>query len=91
MSYKLNKITFMNKKAPLKSIDLKAPNSKFTDIFVSDKIQNRFVKRVLQGKEKIAKGRYQIDNQELIGYGFAKTKIQFIGQDKWVDRLIPPK
>lgn len=82
MSYKLKKITFMNKKPTLKMIDFTASHSNFTDVFVPEKKQNNFMKRVLKGKEKIAHGRYQIDGQDLVGARFARSKIEIIGPDK---------
>ncbi|WP_026389276.1 hypothetical protein [[Acholeplasma] multilocale] len=91
MSYKLDKVTFLNKDLPLEQIDFGVEDGQVSNVLIHDKNQMKFFKRVLKGKEKPDAGRYRIDNIEVVNRRFVKSRIEFISTDKFFERLIPPK
>lgn len=91
MSYKLSNLTFMNKKTNVKLVEFDAPAGRLTNIFAANTAQRKFIKKVLKGQEKIARGRYLVDENDLVGGKFIKSKTAFISKDFWFERLIPPR
>lgn len=91
MSYKLEDLTFTNKKPDVKLVNFVAQSQELTNLYLPTKKDRHFIANVLKGKEKIAHGRFRIDGNELVGGRFVKSKVAFIKTDKWIERLIPPR
>ncbi|ATZ16115.1 hypothetical protein JN01_0485 [Entomoplasma freundtii] len=91
MSYKLENLTFTNKKPDVKLVNFNAQSKELTNLYLPTKKDRRFITNVLKGNEKLAHGRFRIDGNELIGGRFVKSKVAFIKTDKWLERLIPPR
>ncbi|PPE06031.1 hypothetical protein [Williamsoniiplasma lucivorax] len=91
MGYKLSNLKFVDKKHILDNVHFEINDSEFTTIFTQDKKQKKFIKDTLKGKKRILSGRFQIDDADLVGSKFVKSKVDFIAPDIWFERLIPPR
>lgn len=91
MSYQLEDLTFTNKKAPIKVVNFEAQKQQLTNVYLPNKNDRNFFVRVLRGRERLAHGRFRIDNNELVGGNFVRSKVAWIRPDRWIERLIPPR
>lgn len=91
MSYKFENVTLVNKKLPVDVLNFEAPKGAITNLFIGDRAQMKTFTRILRGQEKILKGRYLIDELDLVNRRFIKNRQKFITNDKFFERLVPPK